>query len=185
MRRRLGFALNVALRLAIGYFLAEVLLHPNDRRFAGKAIPVRNAVVVLTLGSLFPILSRLMPRRWERYPVWLDDLYLSIFWLDMAGNSLDLYDRYFFFDLIPHVHGTGALAVTLRGLGLGHLAAFGVANVIHMLLEAQEYYTDVLVGTHNVRGVFDTVNDLVAGVAGTAAYGLADVAIERRKEVAG
>ncbi len=177
---RVGLALNALLRLWILYFLAEVLRHPEDRRFAGKAIPVRNLIVVLTFSSLFPVLWRLTRGRWDRYPVWLDDLYLSIFWLDMAGNSFDLYDRHSSFDLVPHFHSTGALAVTLRALGLSHISAFGLANAIHMLLEAQEYYTDVLFGTHNVRGVSDTINDFLAGIGGTAAYGLARAAAERR-----
>jgi hypothetical protein len=178
---QLGLTLNVALRASILYFLAEVMLNQADRRFAGKALPIRNLVIVLTFSSLFPVLTRISPKRWTRYPAWLDDLYLSIFWLDMAGNSFDLYDRHFYFDLVPHFHSTGALAVVLRALGSSHLGAFGIANLIHMLLEAQEYYTDVVFGTHNVRGLFDTVNDLVAGVAGTAVYGLARAAWERRR----
>ena len=36
--------------------------------------------------------------------------------------------------------------------------------------QLQEYYTDVFFGTHNVRGVADTVNDLAAGLAGMAVY---------------
>ncbi|MEX2047618.1 MAG: hypothetical protein WEE03_10665 [Chloroflexota bacterium] len=171
----------MALRASILYFLAEVMLNQSDPRFAGKAIPIRNLIIVLTFSSLFPLYTRIARKRWPRYPVWLDDLYLSIFWLDMAGNSLDLYDRLFYFDLVPHFHSTGALAVVLRGLGTSHLGAIGMANVIHMLLEAQEYYTDVFFGTHNVRGLFDTVNDLVAGVAGTTVYGLARAVWERRR----
>jgi hypothetical protein len=175
----IGTAANLALRLSILYFLVEVLLHPNDRRFAGKAIPIRNAIIVTTFTSLFPAL-RWIAHHWRRYPVWLDNLYLSIFWLDMAGNSFDLYDRYFYFDLIPHFHSTGALAVVLRGLGMSPLGALGVANTIHLGLEAQEYYTDVLFGTHNVRGVSDTVNDLAAGLTGTVAYTLAAAAAGMR-----
>jgi hypothetical protein len=171
----IGVATNLALRLSILYFLAEVLLKPNDPRFAGKAIPIRNAIIVITFTSLFPML-RWVGRRWRRYPVWLDNLYLSIFWLDMAGNSLDLYDRYFHFDLLPHFHGTGALAVVLRGLGMSPFGALGIANTIHVGLEAQEYYTDVLFGTHNVRGVSDTVNDLAVGLAGTVVYSVAATA---------
>jgi len=180
VRQRIGLALNVALRLQTLYFLAEVLRGPNDPRFAGKAIPMRNLVVVLAGTSLLPLLALAQRRRWARYPAWLDDLYLSIYWLDMAGNSFDLYDRFRLFDLVPHFHGTGALAVTLRGLGLSSLAAFGLSNVVHMLLEAQEYYTDVLFGTHNVHGPADTVNDLLAGLAGTVMYGLVGIAVERR-----
>ena len=164
-----GIAGNLALRLSLLYFLIEVLRNPNDPRFAGKAIPVRNATIVITFTSLFPAL-RWIARRWRRYPVWLDNLYLSIFWLDMAGNSFDLYDRYSHFDLIPHFHGSGALAAVLRGLGMSPVGAFGIANTIHGGLEAQEYFTDVFFGTHNVRGVSDTVGDLAAGLLGTLSY---------------
>jgi hypothetical protein len=166
----IGLLLNVLLRLGIAYYLGEVMARPNDRRFAGKAIPLRNLIVVGGLSLAFPSLQ-LLTRRWRAYPLWSDNLYLSIFWLDMAGNSLDLYDRHYYFDLLPHFHGTGALAaVVQRAFGLPALSALGLANAVHVLLEAQEYYTDVLFGTHNVRGVADTVNDLVVGLAGTAVY---------------
>src|ERR687898_2171642 len=97
----IGLAANVLLRLSVVYFLAEVLLHPDDPRFAGKAIPIRNLIIVSGLSLLFPALH-VVGRRWKAYPVWFDDLYLSIFWLDMAGNSFDLYNRFSAFDLIPH-----------------------------------------------------------------------------------
>jgi hypothetical protein len=140
-----GLLLNVALRLHLLYFLTEVLRRPGDPRFAGKALPVRNALVVGGARLVFPALHLLRRPRgrrgrgWGRYPVWLDALYLSIFWLDMAGNSLDLYDRYAYFDLLPHAHGTGAATVVLRAvLGLPTLSAVGLATVLHLLLEAQE-----------------------------------------------
>ena len=47
---------NLALRLIIVYFLAEVLAKPDDARFAGKAIPARNLIVAGGLTLLFPIL---------------------------------------------------------------------------------------------------------------------------------
>src|SRR5437588_2246019 len=47
---------NLALRLSIVYFLAEVLAKPDDARFAGKAIPARNLIVAGGLTLLFPIL---------------------------------------------------------------------------------------------------------------------------------
>jgi hypothetical protein len=88
---RIGLVVNAGLRLSIAYFLAEVLLHPDDPRFAGKAIPIRNLIIV---GS--------------------------------------------------------------------------------------QYATDVLFGTHNVRGVSDTVNDLLAGLLGTGTYMAIDVLRTRR-----
>lgn len=166
-----GLIFNILFRLSILYFLGEVMLSPDDPRFAGKAIPIRNLIIVLSLSLLFPILY-FWKKGWGRYPFWWDNLYLSIFALDMAGNSFNLYDSYFYFDLIPHFHSTAALAAVLLGaFGYQFWAGVGLANVIHMLLEAQEYYTDVLFNTHNVRGTFDVVNDLTVGVIGTLIYG--------------
>lgn len=174
---------NILIRASIIYFLGEVLLLPDDPRFAGKAIPIRNLIIVVSLSLLFPILY-FLKRRWKKYPFWLDNLYLSIFWLDMFGNSFNLYDSYFYFDLIPHFHGTGAIAAVLLGaLGFSFWAAAGAANIIHLLLEAQEYYTDVFLATHNVRGTFDVVNDLVAGVMGSILYGLIFIiSLKKRKQ---
>lgn len=167
-----GAVLNLFIRISILYFLGEVLLFPDDPRFAGKAIPIRNFIVVISLSLLFPILY-FLKKRWSRYPFWLDNLYLSIFWLDMAGNSWNFYDRYFYFDLLPHFHGTGAIAAVFQGaFGFSFWGAAGLGNIIHMLLEAQEYYTDVFFGTHNVRGLFDTTNDLLVGILGSLVYPL-------------
>lgn len=168
--RWFGLLVNIAIRFSILYFLGEVLLFPDDPRFAGKAIPIRNFIIVITFSFLFPFLY-FVKKHWKKYPYWLDNLYLSIFWLDMAGNSFNFYDTLFYFDLVPHFHGTGALAVVLSGaFGLSLLSAAGFANIIHVALEAQEYYTDVLFATHNVRGVFDVVNDLVLGLVGIVVY---------------
>ncbi len=169
-RRNLGWTINAMLRICMVYYLSEVLRYPHDHRFEGKALPVRNLLMVGSFTMLFPFRHLTFLRR-GRYPIWLDNLYLSIFWLDMAGNSLDLYDRYLHFDLLPHSYGPGAAAVVLQEvLGLPALGAFGVANLLHILLEAQEYYTDVVFGTRNVRGRWDTAGDLLAGLVGTIAY---------------
>ncbi len=172
--------INILLRLGILYFLLEVILFSADPRFAGKAIPVRNLIIVLSLSLLFPFLY-FIKRRWKSYPVWLDNLYLSIFFLDMAGNSFNLYDSIKNFDLIPHFHGTGAIAAVFYGaFKLPILSALGLANIIHMLLEAQEYYTDVFFGTHNVGGVADTVNDLTVGLLGSMVYLVIYLFLKRR-----
>ena len=167
---------NVGLRAAMVYFLVEVFLNPEDPRFAGKAIAPRNAIILGIYSLVFPALHLVRAARGRRhdYPWATDALYLSIPALDMAGNSFDLYDRYFYFDLVPHAHGPGAATIVLmEAARMPLLSAFGVVQTLHILMEAQEYYTDVFLGTHNVRGAFDTVNDLLAGVVGAVAYGVA------------
>jgi len=69
----IGVLGNVGLRIAILYFLAEVVLLPDDPRFAGKAIPLRNLIIVAGFSLLFPILYW-WRKPWPRYPVWLDNL---------------------------------------------------------------------------------------------------------------
>jgi hypothetical protein len=176
----MGVWVNLLLRGSLAYFLAEVMLRPDDPRFAGKAIPIRNLLIVGGLSLLFPVLFGF--KRWPSYPWWVDNLHLSIFCLDMAGNSFNLYDRYTHFDWLPHFHGTGAAAVVAQaGFGASPLAGAGAATILHTALEAQEYYTDVFFGTHNVRGVWDTVGDLTSGLAGVTAYTALYVALKRRR----
>ncbi len=169
-RTLVATGLNVTLRLVIVGVVLDALLNPGAARYAGKAIGTRG-LVLIPASLLVPLLHLVRGRR-GRYPTWTDNLYLSVFALDMGGNLLDLYDRYFFFDLVPHFHGTGAVSVALSQLfRLPVLAGIGVAQIIHVLLEAQEYYSDVIFGLRNVRGTWDTINDLLAGIGGSLAYG--------------
>ena len=161
---------NVGLRILILVFTVDALVNAGDPRFAGKALGPRNVGILLGLSMLFPILHFIY-KRWKRYPVWYDNLYLSIFWLDMAGNSLNLYNSVEWWDHIPHFHGPGALSMVLIGaFGFAPLAAAGLATILHVTLECWEYYGDVLLGTHNVRGIADSINDLAYGLGGMVVY---------------
>ena len=167
--RVIGTGVNFTLRAVIVGVVLHALLNPDDGRYAGKGIGTRGLVLVAAT-LLVPVLQR-TTRRGERYPLVTDNLYLSIFALDLAGNYLDLYNRYVLFDLIPHFHGTGAASIVLASLTRRPLlAGIGLAQIVHIGLEAQEYYSDVLFGLHNVRGTWDTVDDLVAGALGSAVY---------------
>lgn len=194
MAPRVALVLNILLRLLIFYFLAETMLFPNDPRFFGKAIPERNFVIVVAGSLVFPALYLWRGKK-GGYPFWSDFLYLSIYALDMAGNSFNLYDSIFYFDLIPHFHGTGAATLIFYLIVLARdvigkirisrfeafLLAFGVATILHAGLEAQEFYTDVFAGTHNVRGVFDVINDIVSGFLGSIVYvGLFEVLLKTK-----
>jgi hypothetical protein len=169
--RAIGILVNALIRGTIVAILAEALGRPDDHRFAGKAIGTRG-VVMIPLSLLVPVLHAVSKR--GPYPIWTDNLYLSIFALDLLGNHFDLYDRYRYFDAIPHAHGTGAATVVLAELlDLPPLSAVGLAQLAHIGLEAQEYCSDVWFGLHNVRGTWDTVNDLLAGAIGSAGYAAA------------
>lgn len=180
--RAAGLAVNAALRLAMLALLAEVLrARPDDHRFAGKGIAVRFTAVALPATLLVPVAWWRRRRRAvsrglspEPYPTWIDSLYVSLFALDLAGNVFDLYDRHMHFDLIPHAHGGGAIAVTaawLFGWRSSRAAAASIGG--HALLEAQEYASDVAFGLRNVRGWWDVVGDLGAGVVGAVVYAAA------------
>jgi hypothetical protein len=180
--RLIGVLVNLLLRASIVAVLAEALARPHDHRYAGKAIGKRG-LVMIPLSLVVPGTHALRTRAGAAhpYPLWADNLWLSMFALDLAGNHFDWYDRYRHFDAIPHAHGTGAATVAVAEvLGLPPLSAVGVAQLGHILLEAQEYYSDVWFGLRNVRGTWDTVNDLLAGAAGSAAYAAALAWARRR-----
>ncbi len=163
-------AVNVLLRLLILAFTIDALINAGDDRFAGKALGPRNVGILLGLSMLFPLLQAVRGQ-WKRYPVWYDNLYLSIFALDMAGNTLNLYNTVEWWDHIPHFHGPGALAAVFMGaFGLGAIAAAGLSTMLHVALETQEYYGDVLLHTHNVNGIQDSMNDILFGLAGVVVY---------------
>lgn len=169
--RASGAGIGIALRAALALMLRAVRrAGDSDPRFAAKGIGTRATLVVPAVSLVVPILW-LRDRR-APYPFWMDDLLLSIVALDLAGNVFDLYDRHAHFDLIPHAHGTGALTVLAAwALGLPMRSAIAGATAGHVLLEAQEWVSDVAFGYRNVRGWWDTVGDLAAGAVGAAVYG--------------
>jgi len=177
----LGRLTNLTLRVGLLAMTRTVLrARPDDPRFVGKGLGPRVLLVGLPATLAVPAVWAARGRRRGPYPWAVDNLYLSIYALDLAGNVLNLYDRYRHFDLIPHAHGAGAATVFAGWvLDVPPLGAVGVAQVSHILLEAQEYYSDVVFGTRNVRGTWDMTGDLLAGVAGSLAY--AAVLARRRR----
>ena len=170
----LALAVNLGLRGAIVGMLASVVRAGQaDPRFVGKGLAPRFAFVGLPATLAIPAawaVGRARGRR-DPYPTAMDDLFLSVLALDMAGNVLDLYDGYKHFDLIPHGHGAGAATVLIAWAFAAPMpTAIRAATIGHVLLEAQELAGDVLFGTRNVRGWWDVVGDLGSGVVGTLVY---------------
>jgi hypothetical protein len=179
----LGWAVNLGLRIGMLAMLADVLrAGPDDHRFVAKGIGPRFAAVGLPASLLLPALwvaadragAPRVPGPRLSYPFWIDNLYLSMLALDLAGNVFDLYDGYEHFDLIPHAHGTGVVTVLAAWLfRLPVSRAVGVASVGHAVLEAQEIASDRAFGFRNVRGAWDSIGDLSAGLVGSLAYAAA------------
>ncbi len=166
--RRLGWAVNIALRLLIVAFAVEAVVAQSDPRFAGKGIAVRDlilagAALTLVIPALHAIRGRGKP-----YPLRSDCLLLSVMALDMAGNSFGLYEQPWRFDLVAHGYGPAAIMLALGLAGVGWTAGVLAVNAGHVLLEIQEAATDALFATHNVHGAWDTTSDLAAGLATTA-----------------
>jgi hypothetical protein len=173
--RALAWVLDVALRLAvIGFAIEAVLAGPNDPRFAGKGIAMRDLILAGGVATLIVPILHLFRRRWDRYPVWTDVAFLSILALDMAGNSLNLYEQAWRFDLIPHAYGPAAgLVGLLLLLGVRPWVGLAIINGVHVLLEIQEVLGDIVFGTSNVNGAWDSITDLAAGLTASVLVALA------------
>ena len=166
----MALLINLFLRAGIIFFMLDSIVNASDDRYLGKGLNYRNVVIVLVWSMVFPALYYIW-KKWKRYPIDYDNLYLSVFWLDMFGNYLNFYNTLDNWDLLPHFHGPGALAIVFRGLGQRSvMAATGIANMIHAALEVQEYLGDQLGGTQNVTGAGDTAKDLAAALLGSWAY---------------
>jgi hypothetical protein len=169
-----GALINVLLRVGILIMSIDALVNAGDERFSGKALGPRDVIISLGFAMVFPLIWRLryQKKEWSAYPWWYDDLYLSIFFVDMLGNSLNLYNAWEHWDHIPHFHGPGALALVIAGaFGEPIISAIGIATLLHVILEIQEFYGDLILHTHNVRDTQDTINDMLFGVLGVIVYG--------------
>ena len=127
-----GALINVLLRAGIVLMSVDAIVNGSDQRFAGKSLGPRDVIISFGFAMVFPLFWKLRYRKreWSEYPWWYDDLYLSIFFVDMLGNSLNLYNLWLEWDHIPHSHGPGALAVVLAGaFGFPILTGVGLATV--------------------------------------------------------
>lgn len=172
-RQRNGaVAVNLVVRAVILVIAAEALLTPDDPRFTGNGIAVRDLVLAAAALTLVAPALHLVRGRRQPYPLVTDTLLLSIVAVDLVLNHLDLYNQPYRFDLIAHGYGPGAAVLALGSAGVGSVASVVVVNLGHVLLEIQEALGDIVFGTSNVRGAWDTAGDLAAGLVTSIAAGL-------------
>lgn len=170
-----GALVNMLLRLAILVMSVDAIVNANDQRFTGKALAPRDVIISFGFAMLFPLFWRLRysKRQWREYPWWFDSLYLSIFAFDMAGNSLGFYNTYKgVFNDITHTYGNGALMIVLAGaFGFTTLEAMGLATMLHLTLQVEEYYGDVFLHTHNIVGMEGEYQQFVGGLVAVTVCG--------------
>ena len=170
-----GALVNILMRLAILAMSVDAIVNGADQRFAGKALAPRDILISFGFAMLFPLFWRLRyrGRQWREYPWWFDTLYLSIFAFDMAGNSLGLYTAFAgAFNDVTHTYGPAALTVVLAGaFGLTTLEAMGLATMLHVVLQVEEFYGDKFLGTHNFLGAEAEYQQFIGGLVGAVIAG--------------
>lgn len=170
----------LAAKAALAALLALAVAFPGWDRFADKAMGVRvaaypAAVMIVTL--VWALRGRERPFPWD-----VDLLVTVPFVVDVAGNAADLYDTVGWFDDACHF-GNWALLSAAAGAALRRWAGLrswtlaltctGLGAAAAILWEFFEYGVFILDTPETVTIYRDTIGDLMLGLAGSAAAGLA------------
>ena len=148
------------------------------QQFEGKAFAWRLATYPLAALAV-PLLWAL---RWRRsaYPYTTDLLLTLPFFIDTAGNALDLYDTVAWWDDANHLVNWGLLAGAVGALawrnrvGPGQTLAYviGFGAVTAILWEIAEYFAFIRVSPELATAYVDTLGDLALGLGGSVLAGL-------------
>jgi hypothetical protein len=168
-------AIDIGLKVALVALLGLALLFPDLPQFAGKAMQGR----VLTYGLAMLLVPAIWFWRFRRhpYPVAIDILITLPFFIDVAGNALDLYDTIEWWDDANHLVNwflhTAAVGLLLRLGSWGHSTraalAVGWAATTAILWELAEYVAFVPNSPEAATAYADTLGDLALGLLGGAA----------------
>lgn len=165
-------AIDIGIKVALVALLGLALLLPDLPQFAGKAMEGR----VLTYGLAMLLVPAIWFLRFRRhpYPVAIDILITLPFFIDVAGNALDLYDTIEWWDDANHFVNwalmTGGVALALAFLPLGRLNRFGIAlgyaALSAVAWELIEYVTFIKDSPELVTAYTDTLLDEILGTSG-------------------
>ena len=179
--RRIWLAIDIGLKLALIGLLLLAVLFPHLPQFEGKAMGGRALAYPLS-ALLVPVVWFIWFRR-HPYPIAIDILVVLPFFIDTAGNALDLYDTIEWWDDANHLVNwailTAGAAVALSYLPLGRLNRFalgvGFGAVTAIGWELAEYVTFIRNSPELATAYTDTLGDLLLGTLG-AVIGSAVVA---------
>ncbi len=157
------------------------------QQFEGKAFFWR--LVTYPVGAFAaPVVWALWARK-SRFPSVADILLTLPFFVDTAGNSLDLYDTVAWWDDANHFVNWALLSGAIAALSvrnrmrpreaLGLVIGFGAATAI--LWEIAEYFAFIRRSPELSTAYVDTLGDLGLGLAGSAFVALIVVVLTRRQ----
>ena len=168
-----AFWVGVALKLGLVLLLLLPLLRPGLEQYEGKGMSWRILV--------FPLAGLVIPALWyftgsrPPYPYLADNLVLLPAIADVLWNTLDAYDRVWWWDDANHLVNAMVFAAVI-GLWasrypLGPVARFGLALGLAMTLgvlwEIGEYWFIIADLSSSVSAYADTIRDLGFGVIGS------------------
>ena len=176
--QRSWLILDLALKAALVGLLLFAVLNPDLAQFQGKAIKGR-ALAYPLAALIFPAGWWLIARK-RPYPFAPDILIVLPFFIDTAGNSLNLYDTIDWWDDLNHFVNWALLSagfgLALRSLKLPSwniaalCAGFGAATAI--LWELLEYVTFIRNSPEVTTAYSDTLGDLALGLSGSIIAGM-------------
>jgi hypothetical protein len=172
--RTFWLVVDIALKLGLVALLLLAVLFPHLPQFEGKAMGGR--------ALAYPLAALVVPAAWfigfrkHPYPIAIDILVVLPFFIDTAGNALNLYDTIDSWDDLNHLVNwgilTAAAAFALAYLPLGRWNRFGLAlgfgAVTAIGWEVAEYITFIRNSPELATAYTDTLGDLVLGTTGSA-----------------
>lgn len=180
-------AADIAVKVATIALLGFALLSPDLPQFQGKAFAGRAIAYPIALAA-FPIGWWLMGRARIRYPTIADFLFGLPFLIDVAGNTLNLYDTVDRWDDLNHlvnwVLHTAAIGLLLRygpwSWRIRAALAFAYAVTSAVVWEFAEFVTFVPNSPEAVTAYRDTLGDIALGMVGGLVGALVTARLARR-----
>ena len=172
---------DVALKAAVIGQLLLAVLGPDLEQFEGKAMEARAIVYPLAMLVVPAVWLILRRRRRVDYPYTLDILWTLPFFIDVTGNTANLYDTVGWWDDLNHFVNWGILVAAFGQLlirfPLTRLVAAGLAigfgAVTAILWEFAEYVGFIHANEAELRTAYkDTLGDMALGLGGSVAAAL-------------
>jgi hypothetical protein len=187
VQNRIGLYAGLALKAALVALLAYGAFS-GAQQFEGKAFGWR-LLTYPWCGLVIPIAWSLRGRP-QPYPHLADFLLVAPFFIDVAGNALDLYDTVWWWDDANHFVNwallTGSVAVLLRRTLLDRLTRFalivGYGGVLAILWELAEYFAFIRFSSELQTAYTDTLGDMALGLAGSIVAAVAGTFLPSARE---